>query len=254
MTAVLMYHSLYDGDDTSRIDAEDLPYAVSTQNFIAQLERLQNKSVGLLNNDDSVMPDVVITFDDGHVSNYDIAMPLLVERGLSAYLFVTGNFVGKRAHFCLPEQLEKMAQNGMEIGSHGMTHRFFDDLSDEEAECELRQSMQQLSDQCGQAVQSISYPGGRYSRRTLEISRSAGYGQLFGSDIGILQSSDLSAIAPLKRVAIRRTTTLKEFDRIINADAGYYAIQKSKQKAKTLIKRSLGNRLYHGLYKSISAR
>jgi len=210
-----MYHSLYDGDNTDRIDAEDLPYAVSTADFIAQLDRLKNKRVGLLTDENSVLPDVVVTFDDGHVSNFDIAMPLLMERGLNAYLFVTSDFVGQRKHFCSAEQLANMAQNGIEIGSHGSTHRFFDDLSDEEAERELRQSMEQLSDQCGQRVESISYPGGRYSQRTLEISRESGYVQLFGSTIGVLRQRDMSAKAPLKRVAIRRSTSLDEFDRII---------------------------------------
>ena len=249
-----MYHALYHGEDTSRIDSEDLPYAVSTSNFVAQLDKLKSKRVGLLKSQTDVLPDVVITFDDGHLSNYDIAMPLLAERGLSAYLFVTSDFVGRRTHFCHAEHLRKMAANGMEIGSHGQTHRFFDDLSDEEAECELRQSMNQLADQCGQPVESISYPGGRYNKRTLEISRSVGYGQLFGSDVGTISRADMSAAPPLKRVAIRRGTTLEEFEKMVNADTGYYAFQKSKHKAKTLVKRTLGNRLYHGLYKSISAR
>ena len=249
-----MYHGLYSGEDTSRIDAEDLPYAVSTSHFVQQLDRLQSKRVGLIDAKSGELPDVVITFDDGHISNFDLAMPLLAERGLNAYIFVTGDFVGQRPHFCHPTHLEQMAQAGMEIGSHGMTHQFFDDLNDEMAECELRQSMQQLTDQCGQAVQSISYPGGRYNKRTLEISRGAGYAQLFGSEVGTLKQSDLTAIPPLKRVAIRRGTTLHEFDRIINADGAYFAVAQTKHKAKTLVKRTLGNRLYHGLYKSISAR
>jgi len=218
-----MYHSLFNGDNTDRIDVEDLPYAVSTENFVAQLDRLKNKRVGLLTDENSIMPDVVITFDDGHVSNFDIAMPLLEERGFHSYLFVTSDFVNQREHFCSAEQLAKMAQNGMQIGSHGTTHRFFDDLSDEEAERELHQSMRQLTEQSGQRIESISYPGGRYSQRTLQISRELGYRQLFGSTIGIL-------------------------------NATYYAIAQGKQKTKTLVKHTLGNRLYHGLYKSLSAR
>lgn len=254
MSVVLMYHGLYHGEDTSRIDAEDLPYAVSTDNFVKQLDSLKNKKVGLINDAVGELPDVVITFDDGHISNYDLAMPLLAERGLTAYIFVTGKFVGSRPHFCHAEHLQKMAQGGMEIGSHGMTHLFFDDLNDEQAECELRQSMRQLSEQCGRSVKSISFPGGRYSQRTLEISRGAGYAQLFGSEVGTVKQSDVTAIPPLKRVAIRRGTTLDEFDKIINADVAYYALAQSKHKAKTLVKRTLGNRLYHGLYKTISAR
>ena len=254
MSVVLMYHGLYPGSDTSRIDAEDLPYAVSVENFVAQLDRLKDKRVGLLNNDSTQLPEVIITFDDGHISNFDLAMPLLAERGMTAYLFVTGDFVGQRPHFCHAEHLAKMAANGIEIGSHGMTHRFFDDLSDTEAERELRQSLIQLTEQSGQAIKSISFPGGRYNQRTLEIARAAGYAQIYGSGIGTLKQSDLTAVAPLKRVAIRRSTSLDEFDRIINTDTTYYALEKTKQHAKTLVKRTLGNRLYHGLYKSISAR
>lgn len=254
MSVVLMYHALYHGDETDRIDAEDLPYAVSTSRFVAQLDALQGKRVGLLNEKTANLPDVVITFDDGHVSNYDIAMPLLAERGLSAYLFVTGDFIDARPHFCTGAQLRKMADAGMEIGSHGMTHRFFDDLDDAEADRELRQSMTELSDKCGADVRSISFPGGRYSQRTLELCRGAGYSSLFGSAIGTVQNKDLVAIPPINRVAIRRNTTIQEFDRIINADSLYYSLQKGKQSAKTLLKRTLGNKIYHGLYKSISAR
>ena len=254
MTAVLMYHALYKGEDTSRIDAEDLPYAVSEKNFIQQLDFLREKNVGLLDSNTSTLPDVVMTFDDGHISNFDIAMPLLAERGMNAYLFITSDFVGRRPHFCHAHHLQKMSEAGMVIGSHGKTHLFFDDLSGADAECELAHSKAQLSDQCGAEVKSISYPGGRYNSNTLALSRKQGYAQLFGSDLGILKHSDLTAIQPLKRVAIRRGTSLNEFSNIVNADPIYYVVQKGKQNAKSLVKRALGNRLYHDLYRRIKAR
>jgi len=223
MTAVLMYHALYKGEDTSRIDAEDLPYAVSEKNFIQQLDFLREKNVGLLDSNTSTLPDVVMTFDDGHISNFDIAMPLLAERGMNAYLFITSDFVGRRPHFCHAHHLQKMSEAGMVIGSHGKTHLFFDDLSGADAECELAHSKAQLSDQCG-------------------------------AEVGILKHSDLTAIQPLKRVAIRRGTSLNEFSNIVNADPIYYVVQKGKQNAKSLVKRALGNRLYHDLYRRIKAR
>ncbi len=40
MTVVLMYHALYRDDDTSLIDDEDLPYAVSESAFIEQMDLL----------------------------------------------------------------------------------------------------------------------------------------------------------------------------------------------------------------------
>jgi len=142
----------------------------------------------------------------------------------------------------------------MEIGSHGVTHRFFDDLDEKEAERELVQSRERLSEQCGETVRSISFPGGRYKQQTLELCRRLGYAQLFGSGLGTVTEPDLVSLEPLNRVAIRRTTSLKEFNRIVSPDPVYYAVQKNKQRGKLLVKRILGNRLYHGLYKSISAR
>ncbi len=252
MSVVLMYHALYKDDDTSRISTEDLPYAVSEQNFIAQLDLIASKSVGVLENQYKSLPDIVLTFDDGHVSNFDIAMPLLAERGLSAYLFVTGNYVDT-PHFCTGEQLQAMAEAGMVIGSHGMTHQFFDDFDDAQTERELRQSSEQLARQSKMPVQSISFPGGRYNENTLEKAKASGYAVLFGSGFGTVALADLSGRKPLNRVAIRRHTSLKEFEKIVAADPVYYTLQKGKQHLKLLIKKALGNRLYHGLYKSVSA-
>ena len=47
MSVVLMYHALYLGSDTSSIDPEDLPYAVSEAEFAAQMQCLAVRQTGL---------------------------------------------------------------------------------------------------------------------------------------------------------------------------------------------------------------
>ena len=43
------------------------------------------------------------------------------------------------------------------------------------------------------------------------------------------------------------------FVRMISPDLRWYAAAARRQRAKHLVRRMLGNRLYHGLYKSLSA-
>lgn len=270
MSVVLMYHALYRGEDTSAIDQEDLPYAVSEEAFIQQLDSLQNKRVGQFDQTES--PDVVITFDDGHLSNLEIAAPLLLERGLSALFFVTSGFIGKRAGFMDREQLATLAaMPGMLIGGHGVTHRFLDDLDERECRAELQESREQLALMSGQECRSISFPGGRYNENTLNLLKDTGYWQWFGSEIGTVEPvqsflpdevrpvNDQQLLVqnrrrPLERVAIRRSTTLEEFARMIGPDDAYYRDHQRRSQAKALLRRVLGNRLYHGLYKFLSAR
>lgn len=270
MSIVLMYHALYRGSDISSIDKEDLPYAVSEAQFVAQLERLAEKSVGVFTGESQ--PDVVVTFDDGHKSNLEFAAPHLARLNIPAYFFVTTDFIDQRKGFMSNRDLRELAQiPGMIVGSHGVSHRFFSDLPVPAAKTELVNSKAILEQITGAACWSMSFPGGRYSKQVLAILGECGYLQWFGSDVGIIDpirefSSSTQAgttpgdgiwsqgnMSPLSRVAIRNSTQLDEFDRMVSPDPAYYRTHQRRSKAKKLLQRTLGNRLYHGLYKSFSA-
>ena len=275
MSVVLMYHGIFPDADTRAIDAEDLPYAVSVSDFTRQLDELAQRKVGLYN--DEMSPDVVISFDDGHASNLQLAAPLLKERELAAYFFITTDFIGKRSGFMSRDELQELSMmTGMCIGSHGMTHRFFDDMTEAEAINELTGSREELETICQSTCQSISFPGGRFTQAVLDQVIAAGYTQVFGSEIGLIgaerwegqplqnhdkrQMDDRWQLAgqcgfePLERVAIRRNTQIPEFQRIIAQEKVYFRRKQFNSHVKHLARRIIGNRLYHGLYKSIAAR
>jgi peptidoglycan/xylan/chitin deacetylase (PgdA/CDA1 family) len=270
MSIVLMYHALYRESDTSSIDKEDLPYAVSEAQFVAQMERLAEKSVGAFTGESQ--PDVVVTFDDGHKSNLDIAAPHLVRLKIPAYFFVTTDFIDQRKGFMSSRDLRELAQiPGMIVGSHGLSHRFFSDLTLEAAKAELVNSKTRLEQMTGVSCRSMSFPGGRYNKQVLAILGECGYLQWFGSDVGIIEPSgeffsstrvgttpgddmwSQSSMSPLNRVAIRHSTQLDEFDRMVSPDPAYYRTHQRRSRVKKVLQRTLGNRLYHGLYKSFSA-
>jgi len=250
-----MYHALHPDGDVSAVDIEDQPYAISVSTFKRHLEQIKDYKVGLLSDDTADdPPDVVITFDDGHVSNHELALPLLKQYKVPAYFFVTTDFIESRAHHCRPEMLKDFTEAGMVVGSHGVSHRFLADLSPEDAKRELVHSRATLETWLGEDVTSISYPGGRYNEQTLALTLDAGYRQVFDSRFDSISATDLADKKALARVAIRRSTTDQEFQSMIARKAAYYRRVQGTQWLKQSVKRVLGNRLYHGLYKSITAR
>lgn len=265
-----MYHALHESGVTKDIDAEDMPYAVQIDDFEHQLDCLVDKKTGIFQRGDN--PELVITFDDGHRSNLELAAPRLAERGLSAYFFITSGFIGKRHGFMNADEVNALSRHpGVVVGSHGVSHRFFADLSNCEAEHELTSSREALEAMTGVPCQSMSFPGGRYNHQVLKVMKTCGYRQWFGSAIDLVDvATSFSATEreesdniplqlqlleqPLARVAIRRNTSITEFKRIIHAESSYFRKHKIRSHAKALLQRTLGNRLYHGLYKSISTR
>ncbi len=251
-----MYHALYADNDISLIDAEDLPYAVSVRDFTQQMELLRQYSVGLWS--DSTQPDIIITFDDGHISNHDLAFPILKQFGFTAYCFITSDFIGKRRGFCESAHISTMAARGIIIGAHGQTHQFFDDLSVAAAEAELRACSTTLKGITGSEVHCISFPGGRYNNDTLKLCDQTGLKLMFGSKFGAATGAAPNSISGesgvINRIAVRRNTSLAEFKRIISQDKKYYFTQTAKHWCKQTLKRVVGNKLYHGLYKLLSRR
>lgn len=262
MTVALMYHGIYrdEEDLLGRIDAEDRPYAVKESVFEAQLQQLAKMRCGLI---DSVQadseltapPEIVITFDDGHASNFDLALPLLLKYDLTAYFFVTTDFIGKRKHFCDWSALAEMQRAGMIIGSHGITHRFFEDLEECDARHEFSQSRQIIEAELEDIVFSISFPGGRYSVENMEQARQCGYSQIFGSGFGTIKHPlQKTTVQALNRIAIRESTTEQQFRDIVQGEWRYYAKQQMTHAAKSALKRIIGNDRYHALYKYAAER
>jgi peptidoglycan/xylan/chitin deacetylase (PgdA/CDA1 family) len=65
---------------------------------------------------------VIITIDDGYLSTYDIAYPILKQFDYSAVIFVYTDFVGVGKSALSWDQTREMKDNGIEIGSHTLSH------------------------------------------------------------------------------------------------------------------------------------
>jgi len=129
------------------------------------------------------LPNVRLTFDDGNVSDVDLALPCLAERGLRGEFFVCAGRLGAPGYLDA-RRLRELAEAGMSIGSHGWSHRSWRACSDDELRDELVRSREVLADAIGRPVTSAACPFGGYDRRVLRALRAAGYERVYTSDGG----------------------------------------------------------------------
>ena len=143
---------------------------------------------------------LLVTFDDGYLDNYDVAWPLLHEAGLPAAVFLTVGYIGKgeplphdRRYGVAPERcrlmswrhVRELADAGVGIGSHGMSHRSFTRLTRAEARAELREAKQRIEDEIGREVHAFAFPSGHARREHVALAVEAGYRMSFGTRAGV---------------------------------------------------------------------
>ena len=151
-------------------------YVVSWKVFDAILERLLPSNCcccedfGQKDGDDWR----ILTFDDGLASDFEVVFPALLRRELRATFFVTAENVGRPGYTSFA-QLREMAAAGMEIGSHGLTHRYLINMSCPEALREICESKEQLEQGLGRKVAAFAVVGGHFSRWMPPVVAKAGY-------------------------------------------------------------------------------
>jgi peptidoglycan/xylan/chitin deacetylase (PgdA/CDA1 family) len=167
--------------------------------------------------------DVQIAFDDGNTSDVAVALPHLLERGLSATFFVVAGRIDQPG-FLSSGDIMELAAAGMQIGTHGMRHRPWRHLTAAELDEEVIAARRSIEQVVGTPVTHAAVPFGAYDRHVLGALRRAGYDRVFTSDGGrarreswlqqrtSLRKQDgpddlariLSAHTRLKEVAIRQ--------------------------------------------------
>src|SRR5215471_13391362 len=175
---VLAYHEL----------APEKPaysYALSCGDF----ERHLRLAVELTNNSSGNHSPLLFSFDDGHISNYLHALPLLEKRSCKATFFIIVGRIGVHKDFMTWEHLKELIALGHTIEVHGWSHALLTRCSDVELDVELVRSKQVVEDRLGIHVTAVSAPHGRWDRRVVKACARAGYRQLYTSNPWIEQRS-----------------------------------------------------------------
>jgi peptidoglycan/xylan/chitin deacetylase (PgdA/CDA1 family) len=241
--SVLMYHALLDANGECA-DA-DRHYAVTRPTLnrhLALMREAQREpsSLAKLLGDGSRANRVVLTFDDGHISNIDAARDIASQNG-SADFFVNPDRVGK-PNYLSWSALREMAEMGMSIQSHGQTHRYFNEMTDAEASDELRKSKEEIEQKVGKAVTVFAPPGGRLTPRVAAIAERLGYEAICSSRVGLWRKGTSSWNIP--RFAVLLGTGDEQLRRWITQDKIELAKLLARQHVLDTMKRLLGNRGY----------
>src|SRR5690242_8510328 len=116
-----------------------------------------------------------VTFDDGHLSQYESGLPLLERYRMRATFFITPEWTDEKPGYMGWTQLRELVGLGHQVQSHGWSHKFLTQCSLAELETELRRSKQVLEDGLGVPIDAIAVPNGAWNRRTLLECAAAGY-------------------------------------------------------------------------------
>jgi peptidoglycan/xylan/chitin deacetylase (PgdA/CDA1 family) len=127
--------------------------------------------------------DVSVTFDDGNRSDLELALPALSERGLTARFFPLTGRIGA-ANYLSADDIARLRDAGMGIGSHGCEHRDWRTLDDRELHEELTVSRHTLAEILDADIAEAACPFGSYDRRVLRALDGACYRRVFTSDGG----------------------------------------------------------------------
>jgi len=160
-----------------------------------------------------------ITFDDGMMSVYEYAMPVLDELGFTATNFFVSDQIGgqniwdgpqaRRAPCMgLEEMLDWVAQ-GHEAGSHTLDHVHLTQVSPDEAGRQIFLSKHNLEKMLGQPVVSFAYPYGDENSPMRDLVCEAGYRFAVTTQRGRAKPDD--DIYGLPRYSIRRNDNRLQF-------------------------------------------
>ena len=130
---ILMYHAISSAACAALPQTSSIEHAVRERDFCAQLDAIVDGGFFTVTIDDLDRPaseskPLLITFDDGHESDWIVAAPELARRNLHAIFFVVWSYLG-RPGYLSREQVIELRSQGFEIGSHGMTHTRLSQIS-----------------------------------------------------------------------------------------------------------------------------
>jgi len=201
----LMYHGVTSKDYKSPPDRETGAelYDVRVENFQAQMDYLHRHP------ERSEGSQPVLTFDDGEMNNYEIALPIIKEFGFKAYFFIIVKRIGNEGYMGWKE-LKSLAEAGMTVGSHGLTHEVLTNLKDSQIIEELRASKNCLEKNLGIPINSFSVPRGFCNEKIIQMAYEAGYSQIFISD-----KPEYLKSACTPRIAVKANWSLKRFQQAL---------------------------------------
>ena len=206
---------------------EDRPHdalAISPADFEKQMQSLKDAGFTVIPMQDFLAwrrgekdipaKSAIITIDDGYISGYEVAWPILKKFNYPVTMFVYIDYIGTGGKSISWDQLAEMRDAGVDIESHSYSHsnlkapgngvdkrtkeRVAQDIKalgvDGWMRKEIIESKKTIEKQLGIKVNVFAYPFGIYNQKARDMVKEAGYEAAFtvyGQRLGQGGQSDL---------------------------------------------------------------
>ena len=165
--------------------------------FKNQLEIIENENIHFIHpndfgkkiNQDKQKRKVLLTIDDGLLSFYQNAWPILRDKKIPFILFVNTREVGAFNYMTWSQILELHKNENVEIGNHSHSHEYLVEEKEEVIKNDIVKSINIFENKLGKNSDFFSYPFGEYSNEFKKIIKDLGFKYAFGQHSGVIDET-----------------------------------------------------------------
>ncbi len=132
---------------------------------------------------------ILFTVDDGLLSFYNNAWPILKEKNIPFILFVNTREVGSFNYMNWDQIQELYKSNIVEIGNHSHSHEYLVDENPKIIKEDILKSIKIFQEKLGRNSDFFSYPFGEYSLEFKKIIKDLGFSYAFGQHSGVIDET-----------------------------------------------------------------
>ena len=165
--------------------------------FKDQLEIIENENMQFIHpndfgkkiNQDKQERKVLLTIDDGLLSFYQNAWPILRDKQIPFILFVNTREVGAFNYMTWDQILELHKNENVEIGNNSHSHEYLVEEKKEVIKNDILKSINIFENKLGKNSDFFSYPFGEYSNEFKKIIKDLGFKYAFGQHSGVIDET-----------------------------------------------------------------
>lgn len=215
---VLMYHNVLPGiSDALTITPEKLieHWQWLKQNGYTPLSL--SEYISCIDSNSFPPQSVLLTFDDGCLNNYEYAYPLLKEMGWCATFFIIAEALTRDIKLKMSlRELAQLDPDTVQLALHGFHHEHFSELSLDEIQQVMVQSIAAFDNSGLPYHKVLAYPFGSRPKNLSNNTAMKEWFKRIGIQAAFRIGNQVSRIpAPdryeLKRIDIKGTDTLEQF-------------------------------------------